>query len=567
MSAAVRSVLHDKVAKVLRSGTSNDINFIASHLVLRLNTDANMFCFLLPLRTREYDVQNDIHDASHQTDDFVNNIRVVKESSKDTLAFEVPRNEFIKSLLLNSVENVFRPKLSNSEKKVVVEFSSPNIAKPFHVGHLRSTILGNYIANLNSFVQNDVKKINYLGDWGTQFGYVQLGIDLCNVSKESMEANPIKELYKAYVHANTLTKDDPTIADKAREIFKQLENGESENFTRWETYKKYTIEELQKIYARLGVTFDEYHWESTYNAKAVNNLISKMEQLRLLETDAENRKVVSIKKMRVPIIKSDGSTLYITRDIAAAIDRFNKYNFDHMYYVVDSGQTEHFNKLVEILKLMKEPWMDRLTHVKFGKIQGMSTRKGTAVFLDDFLDEMRNVMQEKQIQSPTTKVNVDVSNHTSDILGISAVIVNDFKQRRQKDYQFDWDTALDVKGDTGVKMQYVHCRLSNLEKNCNVKLVHECDPTLLMEPVVDEVALVLGKFEESVFKSYQTLEPCILTIYLFALCNVTNKAIKLLRVKGEPTDVASQRLLLFHACKNVLAQGMKLLGIQPLDKM
>ena len=391
-----------QITQSLNSNPSSK-NIKASHLTLKYNYTDEAFSFLFPLKAKEYNLLNDAESLTTcENENFVRNIEHIKSHYKQQLSFQLDRNQYVKEILNNNIQQITLPYLNENPRNVVVEFSSPNIAKPFHVGHLRSTIIGNYIANLNRFLSNKVTTINYLGDWGTQFGFVQLGLKLANISESALKEDPINSLYKAYVYANNLSKEDPTINDKAREIFKLLEEGNDESLKEWEILRRHTVEELKKTYSRIGIKFDEYHWESMYNAKKLETLFSELERLQLLTTDEESRKVIRLGDKRiVPLLKSDGSTLYITRDIAAAIDRFNEYKFDDMYYVVDNAQSEHFTRLVSILERMEFPWAKRLKHVKFGKIRGMSTRKGTAVFLNDILDETRAVMKEKQIQSPS----------------------------------------------------------------------------------------------------------------------------------------------------------------------
>lgn len=272
-------------------------------------------------------------------------------------------------------------------------------------------------------------------------------------------------------------------------------------------------------------------------------------------------------KKSVPILKSDGTTLYLSRDIAAAIDRFEKNKFDAMYYIVENGQSDHFINLIQILNKMKLSWANRLEHVKFGKIQGMSTRKGKVIFLEDILNKAKEIMRQRQLEIKTTKVPLDEIDKTSDILGISSVIIHDLKQNRMNNYIFHWNSILDVKGDCGIKLQYSHCRLCNLEELCGAMLVTECDPHLLKELEVDNLIILISQFDEIVLKSYKELEPCILTIYLFHLCKSINIAWNKLNIKNQPSDVANQRLLLFRVAKMILAQGMKLLGLTPLEKM
>ncbi|TGZ48100.1 Uncharacterized protein DBV15_04367 [Temnothorax longispinosus] len=552
-----------QVTECLRNNNVN-VSSVGSYLHLKSHKKEGIYTFQLPLKTRQYNIQNEVQNIRNNDRNGIFDISI----QNDTISFNVSRDICVKEVLEHNCSTVSPPTFVNNKKNIIVEFSSPNIAKPFHVGHLRSTIIGNYVANINSFVKNNVKRINYLGDWGTQYGLIQLGINMADINEDEMRRNPIKALYTAYITANKLAETDSSILDRARKIFNDLENGTGVTYEQWIAFKQYTVEELTKVYGRIGITFDEYHWESMYNAKNIEKIITLMEKMQLLLRDEQNRKVVNLDNEKsVPIIKSDGSTLYIARDIAAAIDRFEKNNFDCMYYVVDNTQASHFSNLLEILKRLQMPWAERLKHVKFGRLHGMRTRKGNMVFLEDILDITRDIMKQKQIDSHTTKVRLDSSDKSSDILGISAMIVNDLKRKRQRDYTFDWNTAFDLKGDTGVKLQYTHCRLVSLERTCGAVLTLECEPSLLQEDIVDDLVVLIAKFEEVVLKSYEELEPCILTAYLFNLSNAINKAFSLLKVKDELPDLASQRLLLFHVARNVLAQGMKLLGLIPLEEM
>lgn len=524
-----------------------------------------VFSFILPLQTKQYNFRNNIETLlNSDTKSYLNNITV----EKNILSFDVLREDYIKRLLESNYHKAASSILIDGSKNVIVEFSSPNIAKPFHLGHLRSTIIGNYVANINSYLGNNVKRINYLGDWGTQYGFTQVGIEMSNFDNKNIQDDAIRSLYNAYVLANKSAENDISIANKAREIFRQLETGESTAYEEWELFRKYTIEDLKKTYGRIGITFDEYHWESMYRKTNLKQIIKLMENMNLLKYDKENRKVIQLDTDKViPIIKSDGTSLYLTRDVGAAIDRYKKYKFDVMYYVVDQTQSKHFTNLIEILHKMNISWAERLKHIRYGRVIGMSTRKGTAIFLKDILNEIKEVAREKQIQSPTTKVSLDSSDNSSDILGISAIIINDLKQKRQRDYTFNWNTAFNIKGDTGVKLQYVHCRLCSLEENSGVTLPTECYPSVLKEPIVDDLICIISNFENTVLRSYLDLEPCILVGYLFKLSYTINKAFETLQVKGETVDISNQRLLLFHVAKNVLAQGMKLLGLTPLSKM
>nr|XP_045586358.1 LOW QUALITY PROTEIN: probable arginine--tRNA ligase, mitochondrial [Procambarus clarkii] len=440
-------------------------------------------------------------------------------------------------------------------EKVVVEYSSPNIAKPFHIGHLRSTIIGNFIANLHAALGHDVTRINYLGDWGTQFGILKYGYDARNMTEKDLEEDAIKKLYEVYVWANQKAESDPNISNRAREIFNKMEQGDENELKAWEIFRNLSIKDFKRVYARLNVNFDEFHGESMYKAKKCQDVLNQMEQKGLLETLDDGRKVYEVNpKQRVTIVKSDGSSIYLSRDIAGAIDRQEKYNFTKMYYVVDNSQSDHFVALFSIMRKMGFDWADNMRHIKFGRIQGMSTRKGTTVFLQDLLDEAQAIMMQKQQETETTRDNVRLSGaETADRVATSCVLIGDMKQRRQRDYVFSWDKALQSRGDTGVKLQYVHCRLVSLKENCDTDYNPQANTSFLTE----KQALTL----------IQDIARGILVNYLFMLCGSINNALKHLNVKGAPIEVAEARLALFMAARYTLAAGMNILGVEPLNQM
>ncbi|XP_015833637.2 probable arginine--tRNA ligase, mitochondrial [Tribolium castaneum] len=524
----------------------------------------NTFELHLPLSTLEdhFGVPNVNEILKIRPDDIIKNIETKKDRANRKISFEIDRTIFIQDV----IENSPNPDLNLKPRNIVVEFSSPNIAKPFHMGHLRSTIIGNFIGNLNSFLNNKVTKLNYLGDWGTQFGFIKVGVDELQHTQEAIKNNPLKLLYESYVHANKLAEKDPTVADRARQEFNKLEKGAPEGLEYWNEYMQYSQNELEATYKRLGVVFDEYNFESNYSAKDIQNVIDILSSKHIVQKEGDGKLSVDVNKRKVSIMKSDGSTLYLTRDIAAAIDRYNRYSFDKMLYIVDNSQSDHFNNLKAILHKMSLPWAHKLQHVKFGRIRGMSTRKGTAVFLRDILDECRELMIKKQVESPNTRVPIEDS-AVSDILGVSCVIVNDLKQRRQKDYEFTWDSVLQVQGDTGVKLQYTHCRLYSLERNSGATRPKKVIPEVLKEPEATALVREIARFHEILNRSNEQLEACILVTYLFRLCNQINKALKVLPVKNTDPEIASQRLLLFITARQVLGKGMSILGLHPLDEM
>lgn len=329
---------------------------------------------------------------------------IASVSSDDkNLVFQLNPQHFLGDILATTTENPSDYKLTSETKEnIIVEYSSPNIAKPFHIGHLRSTIVGNFVANVFGTYGHNVTRINYLGDWGTQFGYLKLGMEMSGLSDEEVAKDPIKHLFQAYVAANRKAESDADFAAKAREVFCQMENGDLPDLAAWQQYRKYTVNEMEHLYGRLGVKFDIYAWESDYRKVNISRHLDKMRESGFLQKESDGKEsFVLDETSRRPLLKSDGSTLYLTRDVAAVIDRQEKYNFNRMYYVAGNEQHHHFDSLFGIVKKLGVRHADKLHHVKFGKVEKMSTRKGNVVFLSDILDEIRDIMYDKQVASPS----------------------------------------------------------------------------------------------------------------------------------------------------------------------
>jgi len=489
-------------------------------------------------------------------------IQDVKVDSSDIIF--LLNNSSIKSAFKNPTEVL----LSDDPKKYIVEYSSPNIAKPFHMGHLRSTIIGNFLSNLLKRIDHKVIQMNYLGDYGTQFGFLKVGIDMENLTDDEIKKNPLQNLLRVYVAANT--SKDPEVAEKARRIFEIMElRNDEEIMEQWRKIKQYTLVELKAIYERLNIKYDVYEFESMYRRKDIEDVIKLLTETNILEKDEEGKMIVRIGERCVPFIKSDSTTLYLTRDVAAFLSRRKKYSIDKIFYVVDNGQNDHFTSLKDVVNQMGFEGNELIQHVKFGRIRGMSTRKGNVVFLKDILDEARDLMFKKQKESKTTKVDLSDGEGIADILGTSAIVVNDLRQRRQRDYEFNWNKILQLSGDSGVKFQYTHCRLYSLEReNSNINEGQELNLDLLKEPEAQDLVYLILKYPEIIYHSHRELESCVLVKYLFDLCNSASRAFKTLSVKNcECKATASQRLLLFNTTRKVLKDGLDILGLKVLNEM
>lgn len=511
--------------------------------------------------------------------------------TKHGLAFKLKREQFLRETFKyqNAVKLFDEPK-----ETIIVEFSSPNIAKPFHLGHLRSTIIGNFVANVLVAYEHRVIRINYLGDWGTQFGFLKLGMDMANLSEEEIRRNPIKHLFEAYVKANRLAEKDASFGEQARAIFGQMENGLLPDLEAWKQYRNYTVNELESVYQRLGIKFDEYAWESQYRKMNIQtSVLDKLHAMNLLQLEADGKQTFELDDgHRIALLKSDGSTLYLTRDIAAIVDRQEKYKFDRMYYVVGNEQHQHFNALFNIVRRMGLPNADRLQHIKFGRVQKMSTRKGNVVFLADLLDEIRELMRVRQEESESvyrfhlqngfcerrkltfhlisdTKIDLATDNSTADILGVSALIVHELQRVRTTNYAFDLDAVLSDVDSKGKSFQYTHCRLCSLEERFGLLCSNdECDPSHLTEEDALTLVTEIARFPEILYRAKQSFGPQILVNYMFALNTKISKALKTLNVKDEPIiDRRTQRILLFRMARHTLAKCMRIIGLTPLTKM
>jgi arginyl-tRNA synthetase len=466
-------------------------------------------------------------------------------------------------------------------KRVVVEFSSPNIAKPFHAGHLRSTILGNFLSNVHRALGYEVTAINYLGDWGKQYGLLAVGFERYG-SEEELQDNPIRHLFDVYVRVNVDAKAEKEAdgaqetEERARAYFRRMEDGDADALALWRRFRELSITDYKRQYERLNVHFDEFSGESEFSEEMVAELQRLRERGVLEESDGalvvrfadHGAKELGV----VPVRKSDGATLYITRDIAAAHWRFQTYAFDRMFYVVAAQQDLHFRRLFKILELAGyDEFAGRCTHVNFGMVKGMSTRKGDVIFLDDILAEARERMLERMRRNDDKFSEVVDPEGTADIVGVSAVMVQDFNARRIKDYPFVWDSVLAAEGDTGVYLQYTHARLASLLRKASAAGVDLDASCALDQLLYDDVAMRItqraSRFPVVLASSAAQQEPCIIVNYLFDLCHDISFALTSLRVIGAEPDVSKARLALFKAAHVTLRCALVVLGIRPLERM
>ncbi|BES93504.1 arginyl-tRNA synthetase 2, mitochondrial [Nesidiocoris tenuis] len=546
--SAVKSHLMRRISEVVKSPS-----FVRETL-FKITPD-NQISLTLPLADDRLSSDDISKAVQLKPDELLS--AVTFSDADDSLIFTLNKEVFVSKTLIVDSPNQ-RANDDRVRKKFVVDFSSPNVAKPFHMGHLRSTIVGQFVANVLSR-NHQIVRLNYLGDWGTQFGFVQKGLKTLNVSEKEFEENPIPVLYRAYVEAYS----DENNIEEARDLFMKLEIEDSEYMEKWERIKGVTCEYLRKTYDNLGIRFDEYSCESDYRATCIPHVIKKLEDENISKI-VNGQMVTTVGDKQVPLLRQNRTTLYLTRDIAAALDRIKKFACDKLVYVVDKSQSDHFKYLADILSRLGHDDITRCYF--FGRITGMSTRKGTSVFLADILAESVSRMAEQQKLSKNTRAQ-DLE--TTKTLGLTGLQVYILKHARLRDFSFDWGQALQSTGDSGVKIQYTHSRLCSLEERFNFQpgSVDEIDEKSLNDPSVLPLVFQLARCDDVVSEATKKMESPLIVAHLFKLCNLTSRCLKSLPVKGQEESVACQRLHLFHTARMKIKELMEILGIKPLRRM
>lgn len=515
---------------------------------------------------------NPVELAQTYQQKFQTNEYIIQTSSIGPfLNFKINKEHLKRSLLKEIFEK--KEKYGSTDqgqgKKVVIEFSSPNIAKMFHAGHLRSTILGNFLKKIHEFNGWKTIALNYLGDWGKQFGLLAVAFEMYG-DQQALEKDPIKHLYDVYVKINKDAEETPELHDKARNYFKRMEDGDEDALSLWKSFRELSIAKYKDIYGRLNVEFDVYSGESQVKPETINRVFELMDQKKLLQ-ESQGAMIVDLSqyKLEKPIVrKSDGTSIYLTRDIGAAVQRQEEYQFDKMIYVVGSPQDLHMKQLFRILQLLDFPWAAHLVHVNFGMVKGMSTRKGNAVFLEDILNQTQENMHQVMKQNEKKYAQLDEPLRVSDQVGIAAVIVQDMAARRIRNYDFDWNRMFSFEGDTGPYLQYAYARLCSIERTLarSIEIDH-VNFDLITEAVAMELIETLAKFPDTVLNAYRTHEPCSLVTYALRLSHAVSSCLENLWVVGAPEDVAHARLLLYTCARLTLGNALSLLGVQALDRM
>ncbi len=450
------------------------------------------------------------------------------------------------------------------EGNVPIDMSSPNIAKPMSMGHLRSTVIGNSIAKTLEKVGYTPIKINYLGDYGTQFGKLITAYRLWG-NEEDVKKDPITNLFHYYVKFHEEAEKDPKLEDEGRAAFKKLENGDEEEIKLWKWFREVSLQEFNRIYKELGVTFDSYNGEAFFNDK-MQPVVDELREKGLLE-ESRGAQVVKLGEDENPalILKSDGSSLYMTRDLAAALYRKKEYDFVMSLYVAGGEQTGHFKQLKQVLKKMGYDWSDNIHHIPFGLItQGgkkLSTRKGNVVFLDQVLKDAVS-LAEQQIEEKNP--NLSNKKQVAHDVGVGAVVFHDLKNDRMDNFDFDLEEVVRFEGDTGPYVQYTNARAQSILRKANKEI--SMDNLSLNDDWSFAVAKALADFPAIVEKASEKFEPSIIAKYALDLSKKFNKYYANVRILDED-DQLNARLALVQATSIVLTEALRLLGVNAPKEM
>lgn len=564
-----KKIISEKIAKA----TDLNIEEIESFIEIPPNKDMGDYafpCFKLAksLRKAPPVIATELKDKI-ESDTNIEKIDI----AGGYLNFYINKLELTKAVLeeINLKQEMYASNESGKNKNIVIDYSSPNIAKPFHIGHLRNTVIGSALYKIYKYLGYNITSVNHLGDYGTQFGKMIEGYKRWG-DEYDLESNPIDECMNIYVRINNLCKEDESVLEQCRENFKKIEEGDPYCVEIWNKFKSLSLKEFQKIYDLLGVTFDSFNGEAFYSDK-MDEVVEILEKNNALK-DSEGAKIVDLedKGLGVCMIqKSNGSTSYATRDLAAVLYRSRTYNFDKCLYVVAYEQNLHFKQIFEVAKNLgiPEKCLNGLEHVAYGMVRlttgKMSTREGTVIKVDELLQEAID-----RVQKVIEEKNPEMENREEEAkkIGIGAVIFNNLCSTIIKDQVFDWNTVLNFNGETGPYIQYIYVRTKSvLEKAGYVPNISEVNFELLQDKESLKVIQNLYNFENILMAVVEKNEPSLLARYLIELSQSYSNFYNENKIIDENKDIQNARVYLSKAVGTVLKTGAGLLGIQMPNKM
>ena len=464
--------------------------------------------------------------------------------------------------------NEFSSSDEGRDQTVVIDFSSPNIAKPFGVGHLRSTVIGNALYHILEKLGYRCIGVNHLGDWGTQFGKMIVAFKRWG-SEEILRRDPVYALYDLYTRFHREAKDDPELEKEARKEFKLLEEGDPDALKLWETFKEYSLAEFSRIYDILGIKFDHLTGESFYNDK-MEHVIEILREKNMTKISQEAL-IVDLEDYELGaclLKKGDDATLYATRDLAGVLYRHDEFGFAKCLHVVGTAQALHFQQVFKVIELAGFGFFDGLVHVPFGWIRfddkAMSTREGNVIFLEEVISRAQELAKDIILEKNPDVGDVD---QTAQEIGVGAVVYAQLSVRRMKDINFKWKDALSFEGETGPYLQYTHARLCSLTRKYDKGIPNDIDFEKLQEPEEKRVLVALSQYPEKIKLAAREYEPSVVSSYLIDLAQEFNTFYQKHRIITDDVDLTDARMVLADSVRVVLADGLRILGLARLERM
>lgn len=563
-----------EIAKIIANAINMNLDEVEGYIEVPPNETKGDYafpCFKLAkeLRKAPQVIANELKEKIDTNNEILDSVEVVG----GYLNFYINKNILIQNTIneINLKGDEYGKSHIGEGKNIIVEYSSPNIAKPFHIGHLRNTLIGHSLYNMYKFLGYNTIGINHLGDYGTQFGKMIEGYKLWG-QEYNIEENPIEELTKIYVRINDLCKQDEKVLEACRDNFKKLEDGDKYCVEIWNKFKDLSLKEFNRIYDILGVKFDSLNGEAFYSDK-MNEIVNLLEKSgKLVESDGA--KIIDLEEQKLGVCmikKSNDSTTYATRDLAAILYRARTYDFDKCLYIVAYEQNLHFKQVFEVAKLLgiDKKYIDGLKHVPYGMVHlktgKMSTREGNVIKVNDLLEEavsrVEKIIEEK---------NPDMENKHENAkkIGIGAIVFSNIGTTLIKDQIFDWDTILNFNGETGPYVQYTYVRtksvLSNVEK---LPSIEDINIEQLNNKEAIKIIKSIYNFQETVYEATEKNEPSILARYLIDLSKAYSSFYNEYKIMSDDIDEKNARVYLTYITGLILKIGMNLLGISMPDKM
>ena len=492
------------------------------------------------------------------------------EAVKGYLNVFIDQGAFAEALIADILneETPYGSSTEGNGKTVVIDYSAPNIAKPFHIGHLRSTVIGKALYNIHVFMGYTCVGINHLGDWGTQFGKLIVAFKKWG-SREAVEEGLIDALMELYVRFHDEAEKDPSMDEEARQWFARMEQGDEEALSLWKWMMEISLKEFKKIYALLGVDFESWAGESFYKDKTAA-VVTELNEKGLL-TESEGAKIVDLSEYDMPpclIIKTDGSTLYATRDIAAAMYRKKTYDFDKCLYVVGVTQSLQLQQWFKVVEMMGYTWAKDLYHVPFGTVsmggEKLATRKGKVVLLEELFGRaVEKTLATIEEKNPDLPDKEEVARQ----MGVGAIVFSDLSSNRIKDVSFSWDEILNFDGETGPYVQYTHARAGSVLRKAGEAPIPDIDGSLLAEAQSQALLKTLYLFPERVRQAMDDREPSVVTRYLVDLAQAFNRFYHEHSILVDDTDLRAARLAVTACTQKVLRTGLRLIGLAAPERV